>query len=229
MISRSPLAASRSRRFFGTVALASLAVTGCSDAAGYDLDYILSMTPFVGTMRRNVAFDPQEMPRLPAPNTVPVASPAMEVLPAFTQLQLDSVGAALTNPFPVTPELLARGETVYQNNCFVCHGANGEGNGPVVGPGKYPLGPSLVAGTALARSPGYVYGIVRVGRGLMPAYSRLNHSDRWAVAAYVQQLQQQSGGAAPPAAAAPATVAPAAPAPAPAAAPDSAASGATGI
>mgnify|MGYP006195038757 CR=1 FL=1 len=59
----------------------------------------------------------QEMPRLPAPNTVPVASPAMEVLPAFTQLQLDSVGAALTNPDPagvldVLNRMLTGGEGV---------------------------------------------------------------------------------------------------------------------
>lgn len=204
MISRKQGSPGKSLRFYSTLAVFGLVASGCTDFAGYDLDYILARAPFVATMRRSVAFESQQMPRLPAPNTVPSSSPNSEILPAFTALQLDSVGAVLTNPLPVTPELLERGEQVYQNNCFVCHGADGAGNGPVVGPGKYPLGPSLTSGLGATRNAGYIYGIIRVGRGLMPPYGwRIAHEDRWAVVAYVQQLQQQAGGA-PPAAAAPA-------------------------
>lgn len=215
MISRSRSAVNASsRRLVGGVGLAVLALTGCTDAAGYDLDYILGQAPFIATMRRSVSYEAQQLPRLPAPGSVPLASPNGELLPAFTQTQLDSVGAALSNPLPVTPELIERGAAVYQNQCFVCHGAEGAGNGPVVGPGKFPMGPSLVAGTALTRSDGYVYGIIRVGRGLMPSYAeRVSHADRWAVVAYLNQLQGQAGGAAAATPApAPATPAPAAPA-----------------
>lgn len=180
-----------SRRAFGLLALSALGVTGCTDAAGYDLDYILSRAPFVATMRTTVAYDDHTLPRLPAPGTVPVSSPAGEVIPTFTQAQLDSVGAVLTNPVPVSPEVLERGETLYRNQCFVCHGAQGEGNGPVVGNGRFPLGPTLVGGTAPARSDGYLYGVIRVGRGLMPAYGeRSSHTDRWAMVHYIRQLQQ---------------------------------------
>lgn len=198
MISRSHQARVPStRKLFGGLALLTLVSAGCTDAAGYDLDYILGQAPFVGTMRQQVSFEDQQMPRLPAPGSVPVSSPTMEVLPPFGQTALDSVGAVLTNPLEITPAVLARGEQVYQNQCFVCHGAQGEGNGPVIGPGKFPLGPTLIGGTALARSDGYVYAIIRVGRGLMPSYGeRINHNDRWAVVAYVNQLQQQGGGAA---------------------------------
>lgn len=180
------------RMRLGIVGAAALAAAGCTDAAGYDLDYILARAPFVATMRTTVAYEAQMLPRPPAPGTVPVLSPNGDVPAAFTQAQLDSVGAALTNPLAATPEVLARGQVVYANQCFVCHGANGAGNGPVVGGGRFPLGPALNTAAAAARSDGYVYGIIRVGRGLMPAYAdRVSHEDRWAVALYLRQLQGQ--------------------------------------
>lgn len=183
------------RKLLGSLGIFVLVVSGCTDAAGYDLDYIIGRADVLSTMRRSVSYEAQQNPRPPAPGTVPFSSGAVEVLPEFTQLQLDSVGAALTNPLEVTPALLARGQDIYQIHCFVCHGDQGTGNGPVVGAGKFPMGPSLTTGTALTRNEGYVYGIIRVGRGLMPAYGpRISHTDRWAVVAYVQQLQ---GAAAP--------------------------------
>jgi mono/diheme cytochrome c family protein len=192
----------RGARGLAAVALSAIGFAGCTDFAGYDLDYILGSTPIFATMRSSVSFENHTMPRLPAVGTVPVASPAGEVLPTFTQAQLDSVGSVLTNPVPNTPDVVARGETLYNNQCFVCHGAQGEGNGPVVGNGRFPLGPTLLAGTGATRSDGYIYGIIRVGRGLMPAYGeRISHLDRWAVVHYVRQLQQQGGGAAAGAAA----------------------------
>jgi len=32
-------------------------------------------------------------------------------------------------PSPKTPELLAQGKKIYENNCVQCHGPNGDGNG----------------------------------------------------------------------------------------------------
>jgi hypothetical protein len=68
------------------------------------------------------------------------------------------------------------------------------GDGPLFGQGKFPLMPSLVAPPATERADGYVYGVIRAGRGLMPAYgSRMTHTERWAVVAYVNSLQQAAG------------------------------------
>jgi mono/diheme cytochrome c family protein len=189
------------RRLIAAIAIGGFAAAGCTDAAGYDLDYILAGPEFISTMRSTVAPESQTMPRLPAAGTVPVSSPMGEVLPPFGQAALDSVGAVLANPLPATPEVLARGAVVYQNQCMVCHGVQGEGNGPVVGGGRFPLGPAVNNGIAAGRADGYLYGIIRVGRGLMPAYAeRITHNDRWAVVHYMRQLQQQAGAAPPPAA-----------------------------
>ena len=52
----------------------------------------------------------------------------------------------------------------------------------------------------MGRSDGYIYAIVKAGRGLMPSYRRIPPEDRWAVVHYVRQLQGQGGTAAPAAA-----------------------------
>jgi mono/diheme cytochrome c family protein len=190
----------RTRRLIGALALGGTVASGCTDAAGYDLDYFMGMANFVSTMRSTVGFESHTLPRLPPVGTVPVASPIGEVLPAFGQAALDSVGAVLANPLPASTEVLARGAVVYLNQCSSCHGMQGEGNGPVVGNGRFPLGPAVNSGAAAARTDGYLYGVVRVGRGLMPGYGeRITHNDRWAVVHYMRILQQQAGFAPPPA------------------------------
>lgn len=171
--------------------LVGLGLVGCTDYAGYDLDRFWGeLSPALATLRGSVAYDPYELPRLPAPGSVPVAGPGRENLPSFSQAALDSVGAALTNPLPMTPEVLAIGERVYDTQCSVCHGPEGAGNGTVVGPGKYPFAPAINGSATAARADGYIYGVIRVGRGLMPAYGeRIDHMERWAVVNYVRQLQ----------------------------------------
>lgn len=181
---------SRGRVRAAAAVLFGLAMAGCTDAAGYDLDYLLGRTPVLSTMRTTAAFESHTMPRLPAPGAVPVAAPNGVDVPPFTQAQLDSVAAVLTNPLPATEEVIARGARVYEIQCFTCHGAEGAGNGPVVGGGRFPLGPTLVDATASGRTDGYIYGVIRVGRGLMPAYGdRISDSDRWALVHYLRRLQ----------------------------------------
>lgn len=198
-------------------ALVLLPLAGCTDLAGYDLDRAFGAIPFLAVLREDVALDPHEAPRLPAPNTIPVASPNGGTAAVFTQLQLDSVAATVTNPLQPTPEVLALGQAEYLNQCSVCHGDQGEGSGTVVGPGKFPFAPALVGAGSTPRSPGYVYAVIQVGRGLMPPQGyKMTETEHWAVVSYVQQLQGRAGAA--PAAATPAPVqaAPAQAAPAPA-------------
>lgn len=185
------------RRFAATLVFAGVAITGCTDWAGYDLDYIMGSTDLLSTMRSTISFEPQDLALSPPAGTVPVAGPGSSAPPHFTSAQLDSAAATLTNPLPATPEVLARGEAVYNVHCLVCHGAEGVGNGPVVGTGKFPMGPVLNGGTAATYSDGYLYGIIRVGRGLMPAYGeRVAHEDRWAIVHYLRQIQGQTTGGA---------------------------------
>ena len=187
------------------LAAAALGLSACTDWAGYDIDVASGKVPQLANMRRSVIPDPYAMPRLPAPNAVPSSSP-MGVTPAhFTSDKLDSVAATIRNPYAggAPGPVLDRGRTVFQNNCYVCHGPEGAGNGPVVQPirgadgktySRFPGAPAISGAITAAKSDGYIYAVMTAGRGLMPPYGpRLRESDRWAVLEYLRGLQARAG------------------------------------
>jgi mono/diheme cytochrome c family protein len=183
------------------VALGSLTLGGCTDAGGYDLDRFFGKVPIFSTLRGTITYQPHSMPRLPAVGAVPVSSPLGDGAAPFTQLQLDSVGGVLTNPIVSSPEVLARGRLMYERQCAVCHGVAGDGGGSVVGPDRFPAAIAINGSATGARSDGYIYAVIRAGRGLMPSYGeRVAYADRWAIVHYVRQLQGGAVSAPSPAA-----------------------------
>lgn len=99
---------------------------------------------------------------------------------------IDSM-AALPNPVPPTRASLDNGRKYFQINCAVCHGPAGRGNGPAV---KYGVpAPNLLTDITKKRTDGYIWGMIRNGRGLMPTYDRIEAIDRWDVVNYVRALQ----------------------------------------
>ena len=42
------------------------------------------------------------------------------------------------NPVAVTPEVLAKGQKLYEDNCQKCHGKTGKGDGPDIDPDNMP-------------------------------------------------------------------------------------------
>ncbi|MEP6691441.1 MAG: cytochrome c [Gemmatimonadaceae bacterium] len=108
--------------------------------------------------------------------------------------QIDSM-AATPNPAPVSAASLDNGRKYYQINCAVCHGANGGAQTMIVSVYHLPA-PSLLLAPTVARSDGYIFGMIRNGRGLMPTYDRIEERDRWDVVNYVRSLQGRTGAAA---------------------------------
>jgi mono/diheme cytochrome c family protein len=100
---------------------------------------------------------------------------------------LDSVAALVTNPTPVSDVSLANGRKYYQVNCAVCHGDRGSGDGAATMYGMVPM--PIVTDATKARSDGYLFAIMRNGRGAMPSYNRIEEADRWDVVNYVRALQ----------------------------------------
>lgn len=90
------------------------------------------------------------------------------------------------------------GEDVFKTYCAVCHGFQGAGDGPV----REILPLSLLTAQARAYNDGYLYSMIRYGRGRMPQYGDkiVRPDERWAVVDYVRSLQARA-----PAPAAPAT------------------------
>lgn len=172
------------------------------------IEFALGRIPFLAFMRNAPFFDPYEAPRPLPPNSVPFLSPAGDVPAPIEASERAFNDFAATpegrNPFPVDSAFLALGAKMFDRHCMVCHGPAGRGDGPIVqtdaAQQKYPLRPpDLTAPTTVARSDGYLYGLIRAGRGLMPAYGpRTTHAERWAIVAWIRQLQQGAAGAPTP-------------------------------
>ena len=176
---------------------------------------------FGRSMRSQPSFDPYENPLMPPDGAVSFASgnhpgAAGEVnigqpegspedvptlSPAIMAQSMAPGGPVndMVNPVPVTPESLARGQVVYERMCGICHGPQGN-------PAQAPILPKLPAmvafplasGGATLRSDGYIYGMITVGRGIMPPYGhQVAHFDRWHVVNYIRQLQGRIPAAAP--------------------------------
>lgn len=94
----------------------------------------------------------------------------------------------------VNAEMLKLGEKHYKNYCYVCHGEKGAGDGPVAPKFQGVKPPSLLSDKIRNMKDGGVYHIITDGQGVMGAYiTQMPWSkDRWAVVAYVRQLQSQN-------------------------------------
>ena len=85
-------------------------------------------------------------------------------------------------------EYEAAGDTLYQNFCTVCHGPTGNADGTV---SRQMGAPSLLTPRARGYADGYIYSIIRYGRGVMPRYGDkvVAPADRWAIVNHVRKLQ----------------------------------------
>jgi mono/diheme cytochrome c family protein len=189
-----------------TAYLPGLLLLTLASSACTRIEDIVATVPIFAFMREAPFFDPYEAPRPPPPNSVPFASPAGEILPPLeaseTALTAFGQGPDGTNPF-AGEDLGTLGMEMYDRHCMVCHGSQGRGDGPIrqTDPAqeKYPLAiPDLTMALSRARTDGYIYGVIRVGRGLMPPYGpRTTHRERWAIVEYVRQLQAAAGATQP--------------------------------
>jgi mono/diheme cytochrome c family protein len=92
-------------------------------------------------------------------------------------------------PFPVTMEVLRRGQERFNIYCTPCHSRVGNGLGEIVQRGYKPAA-NLHDQVRLSQPISHYYYVMTHGYGAMPDYaSQLTPVDRWAVAAYVRALQ----------------------------------------
>jgi hypothetical protein len=92
-------------------------------------------------------------------------------------------------PFPVTLEILHRGQERYNVYCTPCHSRVGNGEGMIVQRGYAKAGDFHT--TRLQNAPlGHFFNVMTNGYGAMPDYSQqVAPVDRWAIAAYIRALQ----------------------------------------
>lgn len=104
---------------------------------------------------------------------------------------IDSM-STLANPVPADTASLRRGRIYFQINCAPCHGRAGKGDGTATRLGMIPM--PLVTDRAKNFTDGYIWGMIRNGRGLMPSYNRIEEMDRWDVVNYLRAVQGRFDG-----------------------------------
>jgi hypothetical protein len=101
------------------------------------------------------------------------------------------IGDILVNtfPFPVTSDVLKRGQERFNINCSVCHGRDGFGAGIIVQRG-FPTPPSFHTERLRTAPAGHFFDVITNGYGVMYPYrDRVTVEDRWAIVAYIRALQ----------------------------------------
>lgn len=107
----------------------------------------------------------------------------------YTKETLAAAVPARSNPVTINRALLTRGQQVYMNNCYVCHGNDGAGNGPVTT--VYPNPPSLHTDKIRGYADSQIFHVVTVGQNIMGGYgAQINEQDRWALIHYIRVLQK---------------------------------------
>lgn len=160
-------------------------------------DDLMHVVPWFDAMIQQPAIFPYQradIPRNTVPGTVPVSGGEADWTAEWRVLNL-ATADRLVNPLagqPATPV----GDSLYHTFCAVCHGQVGAGDGKV---GVQMAALSLLTDRAKALSDGYLYSIIRYGRGVMPRYGDKVHGvRRWEIVNYVRQLQSGTVAAAAP-------------------------------
>jgi len=114
---------------------------------------------------------------------------------SYSQLPntIDSL-ARVPNPVAADARSLENGHRLYSVNCAVCHGDAGDANGNMrqLNP-NYGFAPPINGAATAARTDGYIWGMMRNGRGLMSSFNRIPEQERWDVVNYIRGLQGRYG------------------------------------
>ena len=131
--------------------------------------------------------------RQPVPGTVPVGG-LKEDAAFFTGKGADGKFIAtipLTVPVTGNVALVERGRQRYVIYCQPCHDARGDGKGILFQRGNVPTA-SFHQDKILKYPDGCMFEVITNGLGLMPGYRwPIPPADRWAIIAYVRELERQ--------------------------------------
>jgi mono/diheme cytochrome c family protein len=175
-----------------------LVMTGCRFKPKHNMEQQPSRRPYTPS---GFFTDGTEARPLP-PGVVPRAGadvPGHPYAQERDNLPADTTVAAidLTIPFPVTRELLERGQERFNIYCSVCHGRLGNGEGMIVHRGFTPP-PSFHIDRLRKAPDSHFYNVISNGYGAMFSYNdRVRPEDRWMITAYIRALQASTADLSP--------------------------------
>lgn len=171
----------------GAIVLVSAA---SNDTGHRALEYMPDMAYAVpyNTFAINPATRDGKTLQRPVPGTVPRGFRPFRY--AATPEEALRAGRELHNPIPSSPESLAQGRTLYETFCLVCHGEQGQGDGPLVP--KIPNPPAYTSDRVRGMAPGQLFHVISRGSGRMPSYAaQIPEEQRWQIVLYVSTLRER--------------------------------------
>ena len=94
----------------------------------------------------------------------------------------------IKSPIGTSPNIIAKGEALYNLYCFACHGYSGHGDGPAGG-GMSIMPANFHDPKFLKQKEGTVFWKLTNGKGNMPPFKQILTDDqRWQLVAYLKEL-----------------------------------------
>jgi mono/diheme cytochrome c family protein len=189
-------------RVLGAVALTTVvALTGCargctSGRPPIHINPSMDDQPKVLPQTASTFFYDGASMRQPVPGTVPIGGLKEDTV-FFTGRGADGKPVAKI-PVTVDEALLERGRQRYVIYCQPCHDARGDGKGILSQRGNVPTA-SFHQEKILKYPDGQIFDVITNGSGLMSGYRwPIPPADRWAIVAYVRDLQRKRVASVPP-------------------------------
>ena len=87
---------------------------------------------------------------------------------------------------PANAESIARGRVLFQNNCTICHGESGKGDGPAAATLQIP--PANLYDHIPYHPDTFFFNVISKGlSGIMPAFEgQISEEDRWNILNYLR-------------------------------------------
>jgi mono/diheme cytochrome c family protein len=143
--------------------------------------------------------------QLPQPGTIAQSQPLLvggqkvypfDDVPVNTGRVTGTTNFVEHNPFPVTEQLLKRGQQRFTIYCAPCHSQLGDGNGVPKKIGAMAVVANLHDKRIVELTDGEVFNTVSYGKNNMQGYApQIPVEDRWAIIAYLRALQLSRLGA----------------------------------
>jgi mono/diheme cytochrome c family protein len=97
------------------------------------------------------------------------------------------------NPIPPTPETLMDAEQLFTDNCVLCHGEKGMGDGPGAKTIKIKPANFTDAKMMATETDGSLFWKMSNGRGPMPSWKdTLTDKERWELVGYIRKLTKDA-------------------------------------
>lgn len=108
------------------------------------------------------------------------------------QIMLPAKGVSqFKRPWEPTPEIVAHGKAIFQQQCISCHGAEGKGDGPAAAAlNPHPRNFTQDQGWKNGRKPSQIFGTLKTGipGSGMASFATIPAEDRWTLAHFVASL-----------------------------------------